>query len=742
MSFLSDISGVLFLSFFTLCSLTPALFLLITGIIFYSVRTKTPATRILALNFIFMGIFFSGYNIAATVYHPLGAYHRWITVTSMFVCFTLWMKFFFNFPEPVHERLEKNVIIAASSAAAMIILAFFIFTLTKAKITYNFDSQCYDFSSAAMEKFLSFFILLFLFMTTAVGVYRIHITKGNGRYALIGITAFYFTGILIPSLTNILSKYGIITRGVYQISQDFSSLLTYFSAAIIYINASHDRTTVISKISTVSLAVFLLIFQIISFASLRGIEASFALIKEQESRTALFSGERPEGLAYLASYNADEDRFTNIIPTIPSFSIPEDTIRTSMKQSYEIHDAGSSGITPADTFRLYRQGKLAENYYCLFWFDSERNTVYEAGYGYTSYRAFIHPTSAVLTVILIGAIVLLLAAYRLFFLGALVHPLRALQGGIEQIRGGNFKVSLPVTAEDEIGEITRVFNRMAAQIHDYNINMQAIVNSRTSQLLQAEKMASLGNMISGMAHEINTPVGISITAITAAHDKIEDILAGMENNTLTKTGFRNQFIALSETLSITELNLNRAAALINNFKKVSSDRRNEEKRAFLVKDYLKTLITSLSHEFREKNIRVIYDIDDAFGITSYPGFLSQIVINLFLNAVTHGYENKQLGTITMKAHTEDSTFVFSMHNDGNPIPVENIPRIFDPFFTTKRNKGGTGLGLNIVYNIVTYNLNGSIVCESSEEKGTTITVRFPLDETAAADEGETIDESR
>lgn len=238
------------------------------------------------------------------------------------------------------------------------------------------------------------------------------------------------------------------------------------------------------------------------------------------------------------------------------------------------------------------------------------------------------------------------------------------------------------------------------------------------QLIESEKMASLGNLVAGIAHEINTPLGVSVSTISHLEYMFENNFKNLKNNKLTKESLKNYMIQSSESIEILKFNINRAANLIENFKEVAVDQSNEKKIEFNIKNYLKKIILSLKHEYKNKNYKININCDDDLIVNSYPGVLSHIITNFIINSIKHGFYNKDDGIIDITVEKTKFGFKLFYKDDGVGIEQKNIKHIFEPFFTTKKESGGSGLGLNIIYNLVNKKLKGTIKCESSLNKGT------------------------
>ena len=248
------------------------------------------------------------------------------------------------------------------------------------------------------------------------------------------------------------------------------------------------------------------------------------------------------------------------------------------------------------------------------------------------------------------------------------------------------------------------------------------------QLIASEKMASLGGLVAGVAHEINTPVGIGLTGITHFLSLSQKINTLYHNGDLTEEGFDQFLQQTNEIAQLINTNLERTAHLIKSFKQISVDQTLEEKRVFLVKNYIDELLLSMNNITKKTNLTINVICDETLKINSYPGALAQILTNLLLNSINHAYKEKEEGVIDISVIYKNDTLKLEYKDDGKGIPKHHLDKIFDPFFTTTRGKGGTGLGLNIVYNIVTSTLLGTITCTSEEGHGALFIVTFEAKE--------------
>lgn len=246
-----------------------------------------------------------------------------------------------------------------------------------------------------------------------------------------------------------------------------------------------------------------------------------------------------------------------------------------------------------------------------------------------------------------------------------------------------------------------------------------------NQLIESEKMASLGALVAGVAHEINTPIGIGLTGASHFKEISEKIQKLYKNNIMTQEDFEEYLKTSNELSILINSNLKRAADLVKSFKQVAVDQTSEERRNFNLLKYIEEILASIHSVTKKTNLNIIVDCDDNIEINSYPGAISQVITNLIMNSITHAYEPKQKGSLQIKISKIKNDIEIVYNDDGKGIKEEHLSKVFDPFFTTNREKGGSGLGLNIIYNIVTTKLNGTIKCKNNK-KGVEFIITFKV----------------
>jgi signal transduction histidine kinase len=247
------------------------------------------------------------------------------------------------------------------------------------------------------------------------------------------------------------------------------------------------------------------------------------------------------------------------------------------------------------------------------------------------------------------------------------------------------------------------------------------------QMVQNEKMASLGDMVAGVAHEVNTPIGLGVTASTMMLDRLSDMRKAFEEKTLKASSLSKFINESEENLNIIYRNLNRAAELISSFKQVAVDQSSENNRVFSFAKLMDEILMSMRPKLKKVNHLINVNCADNLVVESKAGPINQIMINLIMNSIIHGFEHVYKGQIDIIIESVDDNKVsIEFKDNGKGIPEHLRKRIFDPFVTTKRGQGGSGLGMHLVYNLVTQALKGSISIISEEGKGVQFRILFPV----------------
>jgi signal transduction histidine kinase len=263
--------------------------------------------------------------------------------------------------------------------------------------------------------------------------------------------------------------------------------------------------------------------------------------------------------------------------------------------------------------------------------------------------------------------------------------------------------------------------------------MQAGNGVRDVQALeQGDRLASLGALIAGVAHEVNTPLGIGVSAASTLQVLAEQIRQRYGSGEMTRSDLE-RFIQLAiDSSDLVVKNLQRAAELMQSVKQVAVDQASGEQRHFPLKPYLDGVVTSLSPKFKNTPHRVTVTCPPGLSVDGHPGVLAQIVTNFIANSLIHGFSPDRAGTIALDARADGGDIVLTYRDDGVGIAPEHLGRVFEPFFTTRRGTGGSGLGLYVVQSLVTRRLGGRVDLISEPGRGVEFTVRFPARPAARA----------
>ncbi len=297
--------------------------------------------------------------------------------------------------------------------------------------------------------------------------------------------------------------------------------------------------------------------------------------------------------------------------------------------------------------------------------------------------------------------------------------------------------SRDVTESAEAAEALRRLNdELEARVQDRtaalsasNLELQESleeIHFMQRQLVESEKMAALGNLVAGIAHEINTPIGIGITAASHLEDETSRLMQLMNSGKLSKSALDAFQTDAISSVQLILSNLRRAGQLVRSFKQVAVDQSTEEAREIAVKRYLEEVLLSLGPALKKTRHQVQLRCPDDLVIFTYPGALSQIVVNLVMNSLIHGFDSVENGEIRIEANQYGDEWLLLYRDNGVGMSDVVRQRVFDPFFTTKRGQGGTGLGLHVVFNLITQLLRGSVDCRSAPGAGVEFQIVLPL----------------
>ncbi|WP_334037594.1 sensor histidine kinase [Alteromonas macleodii] len=263
------------------------------------------------------------------------------------------------------------------------------------------------------------------------------------------------------------------------------------------------------------------------------------------------------------------------------------------------------------------------------------------------------------------------------------------------------------------------------------IDRTAELEAAQEKLVESEKMAALGNLVAGIAHEVNTPLGIALTSVSNCKEELKDIYRDFENDELTEQGFKDFEAICSEGLNLAETSLMRAANLVQDFKRTSADQTSLEIEEIALDEYIPRVCNPLKPMLRKEQVELSIDVTPNLMITTCPGIIAQLLTNLISNAQRHAFGpsvNNDANRVSVSCSKNAKGIVISVQDNGKGIPEALHKKVFEPFYTTARDKGGTGLGLNILYNLVRQKFNGEIDLTSTPGEGTKVTVCIPVED--------------
>jgi signal transduction histidine kinase/PAS domain-containing protein len=273
---------------------------------------------------------------------------------------------------------------------------------------------------------------------------------------------------------------------------------------------------------------------------------------------------------------------------------------------------------------------------------------------------------------------------------------------------------------------TRVIRLSNGDFAVYTQDLSDLNNAREA-LAKNEKMAALGSLVAGVAHEVNTPLGVAVTAASLHAEGLASVFDAFKNKQLTAKKFEDFLTQSNEVIDLVMRNLQRSATLISTFKQVSVDQTSDMRRRFLLRQYIGEVVDSLSPTIRGRNIRIEIEGDEV-EIDGYPGAIAQVATNLVMNALSHAFPDQEAkGTIRISvAKLGDESVRITYRDNGVGMNDEVLRKVFDPFITTKRGQGGTGLGMTIVHNLVLDRLGGTIDIRSQANDGVKIEIVVPV----------------
>jgi signal transduction histidine kinase len=418
---------------------------------------------------------------------------------------------------------------------------------------------------------------------------------------------------------------------------------------------------------------------------------------------------------------------------------------------------------PPNNILTFSDAKLTDNVMQLtvpIWVDNEiRGYIYQYSV-FQELSRFQRQTIIIVSITMLACLVLS-ALISIKFQKILLRPLIKLIGYTETIsKNKDYSFRLKGIGNDEFSLLSLSFNKMLEEIErrhekqknieneirELNLSLEDNVQQRTQelatsnedlrlalsileqsqqQLVENEKMASLGSLVAGVAHEINTPLGIGVTSNSLLIELIEELDVKFINNKISEGYLRNFIDKSKESADICSFNLTRAAELISGFKQIAVDQSSDSERAVNIADYINEIITSLKPKLKRSQHSINVECDKELTVIIKAGLFAQVITNLVMNSILHAFEGIEFGDIKIIVTHNDKYVQIIYQDNGLGMEQSALKKLFEPFYTTKRLQGGSGLGAHLVYNIITQGLNGTITATSKLNSGLVYHISFP-----------------
>ncbi len=309
---------------------------------------------------------------------------------------------------------------------------------------------------------------------------------------------------------------------------------------------------------------------------------------------------------------------------------------------------------------------------------------------------------------------------------SLKFPVRDNQEQIFGLCGISTDITDRKHAQEQVMQVnTRLEQRVIERTAELSESLQSLKRTQAA-MIQQERMAALGDMVAGISHEVNTPLGNALTTVSVMSEQLGVISGHLEHGQIKRSSLEDFLELNHESLEILQTNLQRAAELINTFKQVSVDQAHDHLCDIHVKEYLEKVLRSLKPRLKKTAHQIHIECDPQLVLKGYPGAFSQIITNLIMNSLIHGFEHTSNGHIDLIFTQQGETLRFIYRDNGCGMSSEVLKHVYEPFLTTKRDHGGSGLGMHIVYSLITNTFAGHIDCQSEPGAGIEVDIRIPI----------------
>lgn len=346
-------------------------------------------------------------------------------------------------------------------------------------------------------------------------------------------------------------------------------------------------------------------------------------------------------------------------------------------------------------------------------------------------KALIRTRAQIIIVVGLTITIMLLLTLSFIIRKLLLRPLLKLRAAAVSVKQGLPHNAIPLDSSQEINEVASAFNEMVINLEGRYTELKKamdIVQHTQKQLVESEKMVALGSLVAGVSHEINTPIGIGVTAISFMDEKSKEFQAIYSGGQMKRSDLDEYLRTIQDTTGMIQTNLFRASELIRSFKQVAVDSSAQTKRRIKLKAYVQEVLVSLQPNLKKTKHQVEVVGAEHIELYTDPGAISQLVTNFIMNSLIHAFPGMEEGKIEIHVMEYNGKITLRYSDNGKGMTPEVVSQIFDPFFTTNRSGGGTGLGMHIVYNLVVQSLGGTIQCQSELGQGTVFTIEIPIKE--------------
>lgn len=277
----------------------------------------------------------------------------------------------------------------------------------------------------------------------------------------------------------------------------------------------------------------------------------------------------------------------------------------------------------------------------------------------------------------------------------------------------------------QLGLANQDLEKRVAQRSESLVQALDDVKRMQTEIIEHEKLASLGALVAGISHELNTPLGNALTVSSALEERAASLQQMIDSGSLRRSDLTRSVEEVGQAAELIRKSIERSAELIASFKQVSIDQMSERRREFLLDVTINDVIKTLEPLVRKAHCRISFEIPEGIRCDSYPGPLGQVITNLLVNATQHAFEGRTDGSLQIRAQARDDSVRLWVSDNGVGMTSNVAAKAFDPFFTTKLGRGGSGLGLSVCHRICTTVLGGTIQVESTGPQGSTFVMDFP-----------------